>query len=266
MPTSKARYEHASGELSRFAPQLSYSVPKMYVAAEMSNDDFSRLYDSEGAWKLHNRDLSRGEIACALSHQSALREFLSTNEECCCIVEDDVVLSPYVGTFLEGLELWFQTMKSRSVCVVLSEASAVRYWAARKWIGTVRRTVPIDVVGALAYVVNRAGAKAILKVNPVPIVMTSDNWSYYRRHGVCVYGTDKILAGSSDYSRNDSSLSEGRALVYQESLSKRKKEKWLRRKWRAGMWWAVRFGRILTGVSFAGENRSNERIYRYMER
>jgi glycosyl transferase family 25 len=238
----------------------------MFVAAEMSDEQFAAIYDSNAAWKLHNRDLSRGEIACALSHQSALREFLKTEDSCCMIVEDDVLFSPVIGDFLDGLHNWMARRGEKPTCAVLSEAAAVRYWAARRWIGEIRRTRPIDIYGAIAYVVNRAGAESILRVNAVPIHMESDYWSFYRKCGLSVFGVDKILAGSFDFSREDSSLSKDRAETHRKNLAKRVHDSFFKRKMKALAYYAKRLWWRVTGVDTKGKLRTNVGLYRACDR
>jgi glycosyl transferase family 25 len=232
----------------------------------MSDEQFAAVYDSNAAWKLHNRDLSRGEIACALSHQSALREFLKTEDSCCMIVEDDVLFSPAIGDFLDGLQNWMSRRSEKPTCAVLSEAAAVRYWTARHWIGDIKRTRPIEIYGAIAYVVNRAGAKSILDTNAVPIKTMSDQWAFYRQNGLSVFGVDQFLAGSFDFSREDSSLSSGRAEVYQQSCKKFTRPSLLKRKVMGIKAYARRIFWALTGVCVGGGDRTNTGLYKNADR
>lgn len=265
LPMATKRLERTKRELEAYCPKLSWSVPPMYVASEMSDEQFAAVYDSACAWKLHNRDLSHGEIACALSHQSALKEFLKSEDECCLIVEDDVLFSPAIGEFLEGLVEWMKWRLGKPTCVVLSEAAAVRYWTARRWIGEIKRTWPIEIYGAIAYVVNRAGAESILTTNALPIKTMSDQWAYYRKNGLSLFGVNRFLAGSFDFSRSDSSLSAGRAEVYRQSCANRVELTFFRRKMIAAkaytkkMWW------MLSGVSVC-DNRTNDGLYRLNDR
>ena len=265
LPMATKRLERTKRELEAYCPRLSWSVPPMCVASEMSDERFAAVYDSAGAWKLHNRDLSHGEIACALSHQSALKELLKSADECCLIVEDDVLFSPAIGEFLDGLAVWMKERVGKPTCVVLSEAAAVRYWTARRWIGEIKRTWPIEIYGAIAYVVNRAGAEAILDNNPVPIHTMSDQWSYYGSHGLDVLGTEKILAGSFDFDRGDSSLSVGRAEVYRQSCARRVELPLFRRKMMAAKAYAKKMWWMLSGVSVC-DNRTNDGLYRLNDR
>lgn len=266
LPTAVRRLERTRRELATYCPKLTWSVPPMFVATEMSDEQFAAVYDSNAAWKLHNRDLSRGEIACALSHQSALREFLTTEDSCCMIVEDDVLFSPAIGAFLDGLQNWMARRGEKPTCVVLSEAAAVRYWTARRWIGDIKRTRPIEIYGAIAYVVNRAGAKSILETNAVPIKTMSDQWAFYRQNGLSVFGVDQFLAGSFDFSREDSSLSSGRAEVYRQSCKKVARPSLLKRKMMGVKAYARRIFWLLSGVCGGGGDRTNTGLYKNADR
>ena len=267
LPNATKRLERTKIELATYCPKLSWSVPPMFVASEMSDEQFAELYDPEMAWSLHHYELSQGEIACALSHQSALREFLKTLDDSCLIVEDDVLFSPATGGFIDGLQSWMSKRGEKPTCVILSEAAAVRYWTARRWIGEIRRTRPIDIYGAIAYVVNRAGAELILKANALPMQTTSDHWSFYRRQGLSVLGVDNFLAGSFDFSRADSSLSAGRLEMYRKSCTKHPVcESFLQRKAKAIASYARRLWWRVTGVDTKGKLRTNVGLYRACDR
>lgn len=259
LPTATKRLERTKRELETYCPGIKWSVPPMCVASEWTDEQFSKLYDQKRARELNKRDLSRGEVACAISHQSAMREFLKTDDEICLIVEDDVMLSPAIGDFFAGVVPWCDSRKNIPTCVILSEAAAVRYWAARKWFGEYRRTSPVRIWGAIAYVMNRAGAQLMLKVNSRPFHATSDYWGYYRGQGLSVFGVDKILAGSVDFERTGSSLAAGRAEIAKTVVCKRKIHvRFIDALCNRVMtiWWLV------TMVDTHGRNRSNARIYR----
>lgn len=262
LPTATKRLERTKRELETYCPGIKWSVPPMCVASEWKDEQFSKLYDQKRARELNKRDLSRGEVACAISHQSAMREFLKTDDEICLIVEDDVMLSPAIGDFLAGVVPWCDSRKNIPTCVILSEAAAVRYWAARKWFGEYRRTSPVRIWGAIAYVMNRAGAQLMLKVNSRPFHATSDYWGYYRGQGLSVFGVNKVLAASFDFERIDSSLASGRAKVARNVVCQRTI--------------VVRiidavFNRItkllwlITAMNIRGMDRSSMRLYRYEE-
>lgn len=265
LPTATKRLERTRRELATYCPQLSWSVPPMFVASEMSTKEFEELYDSEKAWQFHKYLHSHGEVACALSHQSALKNFLKTDDNCCLIVEDDVLFSPAIGKFLDGLKDWMAKREEVPISVVLSEASAARYWTARPWINGIKRTRPINICGAFAYVINRAGAKLMLMANAVPIHTASDNWGYYGKYGLRVYGTNKLLAGSFDFSRIDSSLSKDREANYPNILARQVPVPFLKRKLLALVVYVRRIWWLLTGVVVV-RNRTNVGLYRACDR
>lgn len=244
MPKDVSRLERTKNELNLNCPKLTWSIPPMFVASEMLDEQFDALYDSKGAWQLHNRDLSRGEIACALSHQSALKGFLKSKDECCFIVEDDVCLSPMVGDFLADLEIWMSDNKEMPISVLLTEASAVRYWTGRNWIGKIKRTSPINIYWTVAYVVNRAGAETIIRANS-SIHTFADDWSHFRNCGLLVIGTDKILATTFDFDRSESSLKQERADIFKQGANRRITPPFIKRKWNAikmhvrKVWWII---------------------------
>ena len=261
LPTATTRLDKVGRELVNYCPDVAWSVPQMFVAKEMTEAQFASVYDSSRAWRLHGYEMSKGEIACALSHQSALKTFLDTADECCLVVEDDVICSPAIGRFLRNIEIWLNKRRQTRLCIVLSEAAAIRYWCARKLNDEFRLSKVIDGYGAIAYIVNRAGAETILAANAVPITTTSDHWVFYRRKGLVVLGVNKILAGSNDFGREDSSLSAGRRAMYEATKERRAQISFVKRKMHAvGMrlrqiWWFV------SGVNLQGMNRSNERLY-----
>ncbi len=261
LPTATKRFERTKRELELYCPNLTWSVPKIWVASKMTDSDVSVVYDSKRAWRLHEYELSKGEIACALSHQSALREFLATDDGCCLIIEDDVVFSPAIGRFLVGIEKWLSKYANNPIGIVLSEAYQVRYWASRTLFDEFRLTHPIKSCGAIAYVVNRSGAKLILSANAVPITTTSDHWTFYRKCGLDFMGIDKLLAGSSDFGRGDSSLSKGRQDMHDKMMVRYMAIPLWRRKMRAVYYKARQIWWLLTGVDRTGEKRSNDRLY-----
>lgn len=214
IPSAKNRLERTSLELAKCCPTWKWSVPKMCVAIEWTENEYECLYDEERGRRylpFPRKRLSAGEIACVLSHQSAMHEFLAAREQSLLILEDDVRLSLGTGAFLEQLEVWLAKIGDRPVCVLLTNPVWARRITARRWVGGYKRIRPLEAYGGVAYVLNRAGAELMLRVNHIPIVTTSDNWSFYSSKGLKVYSVDPPLAGTYDIDRSDSSLSAGRA-------------------------------------------------------
>jgi glycosyl transferase family 25 len=64
-------------------------------AVELGNSSFlsQPLYNRKRALPVNNRDLTKGELGCFLSHMAALNEFLDSTSEYLLVLEDDVLVS-----------------------------------------------------------------------------------------------------------------------------------------------------------------------------
>lgn len=59
------------------------------------------------------RELTPGEIGCALSHVAALREFLNSDADIALVLEDDVVLVPGIRDTIQSFIDWATTSDTR---------------------------------------------------------------------------------------------------------------------------------------------------------
>jgi glycosyl transferase family 25 len=74
-------------------------------AVELGNSSFlsQPLYNRKRALPVNNRDLTKGELGCFLSHMAALNEFLDGTSEYLLVLEDDVLVSSEAASNLLGL-------------------------------------------------------------------------------------------------------------------------------------------------------------------
>jgi glycosyl transferase family 25 len=88
---SKDRLELISSDLESAGLQWS-----RLEAIEPDNSSFlsHALYRRKKAQSLNNRDLTKGELGCFLSHLGALKEFLDGTNNCLLVLEDDVLIAP----------------------------------------------------------------------------------------------------------------------------------------------------------------------------
>jgi glycosyl transferase family 25 len=73
-------------------------------AVELGNSAFlsQPLYNRNRALSVNNRDLTKGELGCFLSHMAALNQFLDGTSEYLLVLEDDVLVSSEAAShFLE---------------------------------------------------------------------------------------------------------------------------------------------------------------------
>ena len=87
---SKDRLELIASDLDSAGLQWS-----RLEAIELDNSSFlsQPLYNRKRALPLNNRDLTKGELGCFLSHMDALNEFLDGTSEYLLVLEDDVLVS-----------------------------------------------------------------------------------------------------------------------------------------------------------------------------
>jgi hypothetical protein len=146
---------------------------------------------------LLGRTLSLGEVGCAVAHQRAQTSLLERSDEWLCVLEDDVVLSDSVEFILTALD---QIHFAQPVVVLLGTSArsvpcvpeeVIELPGARVRLVRVR-WLP---AGALAYCINRAASRVVLK-HLGPIVETADWPSWMSR--VTFYVCAPEVARSSD--------------------------------------------------------------------
>ena len=162
----------------------SLSLPFEFIKAvdggELCNEEISAVSSKWRARLCHGRELSRGEIGCALSHIEFCRRVV-TEESPGFVFEDDVQLSPDVKCALdEGEEFLAHT---KDPCLV-------QLPGLERDIPCIGKECPEDdfikvfsAMGAYAYGINPAGAALLVKTFS-PIKFPID----YYRHLIKHYG------------------------------------------------------------------------------
>lgn len=123
--------------------------------------------------------LSKGAIACALSHLQAYEEFLKTNDKAAFIIEDDVFLPKNIKEILSQV---VEEIKSDEVILLYYTTFAPEKISniARKDLSSGGLFYPLtfEASTAAAYLIGR-GAAQNLKEKSKPIAVTADCWSYF---------------------------------------------------------------------------------------
>lgn len=130
-----------------------------------------RLYSSAQTQYLLNRELTAGEIGCALSHLMALRRIVDQKIPEALILEDDVVLTP---DFLDVLGHRSNFPKDWELVLFGYTWGIPSYWG-RQPLGRERFAIKFGrrVSGNFAYLVTQHGAQKVLAA-AYPIRMPSD--------------------------------------------------------------------------------------------
>ncbi len=107
-------------------------------------------------------NLSRPEIACLLSHRAAWQRFLASDEELCCVLEDDVRLAEDFGSALKAAKDWALLPFD----VIKIETMGQRVWVSRKkrpaFPGHALSRLRSCHQGTAGYIVSREGTRRLL--------------------------------------------------------------------------------------------------------
>jgi len=129
-------------------------------------------------------NISRYELACVQSHCVTWSRFLAGGEPYCCVLEDDVVLSPDFPKFVSDTS-WIPSRCD----VVKIETNCEKVMLSRTAFGALGRTLAelrSLHMGGAAYIVSRRGAEMLLAETsrpglPPDLVMFDPD--FYPRHG-----------------------------------------------------------------------------------
>lgn len=120
--------------------------------------------------------LSKGEIGCALSHLSIYKDFLSTKENHAFIFEDDILLDSEFTVNIPILKKFINTQTRPTVLLLYKSSPRIRLY--RGFSASPYIRIPFGASGAHGYLINRAGAESILKIQ-TPLKIPIDIWSFY---------------------------------------------------------------------------------------
>lgn len=155
-------------------------------------------YDREKAIRLFNRELSKGELGCALSHLAVYDVMVSENIPHALVLEDDAnILDPKLSATLSKLA----TLYPPETPVVVLLNHVPRYDGNKKADLDDGRCVydAYRGVGAHAYFITRAAAK-ILGENLYPVYVVADKWEYFQERFIEVKALVPYSVGLSSFS------------------------------------------------------------------
>ncbi len=138
------------------------------------------MYDKKKALKIELRDMTPGEVGCALSHQKAYDEIERMELPYAMIVEDDAVLSSDLPACLEALE----PMIRPNDLIQLERCDVWKHGTDQSLWGNYKIVQPMmvkygSICQAAGYVITREAARTIRKMNR-PVYVPADSWGQYR--------------------------------------------------------------------------------------
>jgi glycosyl transferase family 25 len=177
LPKDTHRRAHLERQLRK--TDIPFSVIEAVNGAALPAGELAVAYDRRKAVRLFNRELSKGEIGCALSHLAVYRKMVAEDIPCALILEDDAsILDPDLGATLAGLTQMYPA--DTPVVVLLNH---VRRYDAHGETRLDGRHCLYDAyrgVCAHGYVITKAAAEMLVN-DLYPVHVVADKWEYVQR-------------------------------------------------------------------------------------
>lgn len=176
LPKDKNRREYLERQLQKLA--IPFSVIEAVHGESLSAEELEASYDRKKAIDLFNRELSKGEIGCALSHMSIYKRMIAEDIPYAMIFEDDArILDDDLPAILSTLA---QRFADRTPVAVL--LNHVRRYDGSTGLQLDDTRCIYDAyrgVCAHGYFVTKAAAE-ILARNLYPVYVVADKWEYFQ--------------------------------------------------------------------------------------
>lgn len=167
-------------------PFLEISCIKAVDGRLLSEKQRKDAFDYDSCMKHYGRYLNEGEVGCALSHRLCYKAFLDSNNPYAMVLEDDISVIRDWNTLP-----WAEIEKVLNV-----SKPRVVFLSGDFWRLSSKSITPVfDAVGAYAYIINRATAKAILSIKK-PFVV-ADDWLAYKRLGIKLFAVYPYAADAN---------------------------------------------------------------------
>lgn len=146
---------------------IKYEFVDAVDGSKLSAQEKESVYTPQRAIEVFKRELSKGEIGCALSHLKIYRKMVAQEVECAVILEDDVELC---SDFLELVEN-FKEFQNECDCLLLGHNDEIKrdvflytsLWHKKKYIKNYKLYRFTKVAfGTYGYIITLKGARKLL--------------------------------------------------------------------------------------------------------
>lgn len=180
LPDSKNRRENMRTVLKN--TQLDWDFFEAFDGRNITDKQKNTVYDASKAKNNVGREMSGGEIGCAISHRNVYKYMIDNNIPEAVILEDDVVLSDsFKETVIAISELCLKNtiVKLEDRC----ENLRTSVWnIIRLPNGSVLgKLVDRKAFGAYGYYLDKTAAASLLSLSD-KVINVSDHWYFYKRY------------------------------------------------------------------------------------
>lgn len=166
----------------------------------LTPEELAEHYDSKLAKTTIGRDLTPGEIGCALSHMAIYQRVIADGLPFALIFEDDAL----IGSQFQGvLENTLGIINPNEEKVVLfAHTQKYSNWSSRKIDNAHKLAPAVDVFCAHAYLVTQAAAKKLV-ATLYPVHTVADCWNYLIKNKVIeILSVVPYCVGHAHFARN----------------------------------------------------------------
>lgn len=159
---------------------LGYEIVPAVDGRKLSSEELGAHYRRDSVEAGVRREMTLGEIGCALSHQSVYRRMIEQGLPWAVIVEDDARLGTdfpsLLGAVVDRLDTGLPEI------YLFSHIARYTNWGRRRILGKYWLVNPVRAHGGHCYLLTVAAARALLRIN-YPVHAPIDSWIRFQREG-----------------------------------------------------------------------------------
>lgn len=193
LPQDRLRLENLEKQLQKL--NIPFSVVEAVNGMLLSEKELKESYDQKKALRLFNRELSKGEIGCALSHMSIYKKMITDSISHALILEDDAhILNSELLSILSNLKK-LQSEKA-PIATILSRAFS---YIENKKVKLDGNHCTYDIyraAGTYGYFLTKTAAEILVK-HLYPIYVVADKWEHFQERFISVQALVPYAIGHS---------------------------------------------------------------------
>jgi glycosyl transferase family 25 len=182
LPKDKHRRDFLGGQLDKL--HMPFTILEAVNGKALSTEELAACYDPKKAVRLFNRELSKGEIGCTLSHVSIYRKMAAEDMPHALVLEDDAnILEADLPATLSKLAALYPA--DVPVAVMLIHVKRVDANTEVRLDDKHRVYDAYRGVHTHGYFITKAAA-AILAKKLFPAYVVADKWEYFQENFITV--------------------------------------------------------------------------------
>jgi len=158
--------------------KLDYEFFPAVDGRRLSQQELTKLCDFKWMMRYEGRELSRGEIGCALSHIRVYQRIIKENIPYALILEDDAWLTPAIVPVLQALEKMITPTEFNVYSLSTGDGRTSRLVVSPYFLKKSSTTFCTH-----AYVLTRQAALRMVDVM-FPVAHVSDPWGWLTKHNI----------------------------------------------------------------------------------